>query len=169
MDITMVVLRLVHLFSSVLWVGFTFGMVLFIAPSVEALGAEAQKFMQHFSQRSGVSRWMAISGGLSVLSGAWMYYRLFGPLAPLNTGTGLALTVGSLAGILALLIGSQISRTTKAIGALGASMAASGPPEPEQLAAMGQLQERMARLTSATAILMVVALAGMTLSEYFVL
>lgn len=170
MNVTMVLLRLVHLFSAVLWVGATFSMVLFISPTARAVGPDANKFMQHFSLRSGLQRWLSAAGGLTVLSGAWMYYILFGPLAPLNVGTGLAVTIGAVAGIAALFVGVQVGRTSKQIGELGEQIGAGGgPPTQEQMAQMGQLQERMGTLSATTAILMVVALAGMTLSEYFVL
>jgi hypothetical protein len=44
---------------------------------------------------------------------------------------------------------------------------AGGPPKPEQLAQMAKLQETMATRSAVNAILLTVALAGMTLSEYF--
>lgn len=168
MDLTLMFLRLVHLFGAVIWVGATFSMVLFVSPTARALGAEAQPFMQHLTRRTGFQRWMSAASGLTVLSGLIMYYLLFEPMAPWNVGNGLALNIGALAGLAAMGVGIQVGRTTKRIGALGAEIAAAGgPPKPEQAAEMQGLQERMASLAAATAVLMVVALAGMTLSEYF--
>lgn len=168
MNVTLVILRLVHLFGSVLWVGATFTMALFIAPTAQAVGAEAGKFMTHFTKSSGISKWLASASGLTVLSGAWMYYILFGNgMAPMNVGTGLALNIGVLAGLLAFFMGMRMGRMSREVGELGAAMAAGGPPKPEQVDRMAAMQEKMARHAVLNAILMVVALAGMTLSEYF--
>lgn len=168
MNVTLVILRLVHLFASVLWVGATFTMALFVAPTARAVGAEAGKFMTHFAKNSGMSKWLASAAGLTVLSGAGMYYILFGNgMAPMNVGTGLALNIGVLAGTIAFVLGIIVGRVARQVGELGAAMAAGGPPKSEQMDRMAAMQEKMARLTAMNGILMVIALAGMTLSEYF--
>jgi uncharacterized membrane protein len=164
----MVFLRLIHLFAAVLWVGGTYFMTLFVAPSAAAVGADAQKFMAQFTRRSGLQRWMTSAAILTILSGLLMYGYLYRGLAPLNVGNTLALTVGALAGIAAGGIGGSIGGLTRRIGQLGEEMAkAGGPPKPEQLAQMAKLQETMATRSAVNAILLTVALAGMTLSEYF--
>ncbi len=168
MDITMVLLRLVHIFSAFLWVGTTFSMVLFIGPTAQAVGADAQKFMQYFTQKSGLSSRLTIAAFLTVGSGLWMYLRLFGGLAPLNTGSGLALTVGGIAGIGALSIGTAMGRGINQMRKISEEIAkAGGPPTPEQAAELGKLSEALARRGALNAILMSVALIGMILSEYF--
>lgn len=54
------------------------------------------------------------------------------------------------------------------MGNLSEEMAkAGGPPNPEQLAQMTKLQETMATRSEINAVLITIALAGMTLSEYF--
>lgn len=165
MDWIMVILRIVHIFAAVIWVGTTYSMVLFISPTAKAVGAEAQKFMQHFTQKSGFSRRMATVAGLTVLSGLLLYGKLFHGLAPLNTGMGLALTLGGLLGFVAMAIGIRMGRYTKQMQALGAEMAAG--PKPEQLQQMGQLQAKLGQLGATNAIVMSLSLLGMTLSEYF--
>ena len=169
MDVYMVVLRLIHIPSAVFWVGGILMMVTFISRSAEAVGEDATKFMQHFTLRSGFSQSMAGVGTLAVVSGYLLYYRLFGWLAPLNTGAGLALTIGGASGIIALLIGFLIlARAGSRMRAIADDIARSGgPPKPEQLAEMGILQERLASAGGLTAVFMVIALIGMTLSEYF--
>lgn len=165
MDWIMVILRIVHIFAGVIWVGTTFSIALFISPTAQAVGAEAQKFMQHFTQKSGLARRMSTVAGLTVLSGLLMYGKLFHGLAPLNTGSGLALTLGGLFGLAAMAIGIRMGRSTKQMQALGAEMA--GGPKPEQLEKMGQLQAMLGKLGATNAILMSLSLLGMTLSEYF--
>jgi hypothetical protein len=162
----MVVLRIIHIFSAVIWVGTTYSMVLFIGPTAQAVGADAAKFMQHFTQKSGLTRRMSIVGGLTVLSGLLMYGKLFRGLANLSTGNGLALTFGGFFGILALGVGIRMSKTIDAMRKVGVEMAGK-PPTPEQGARLGQLQATLGKLGALNAGLMSLALLGMTLSEYF--
>ncbi len=167
--ILMVVLRLIHIPAGVFWVGGVLMMVTFISRSAEAVGEDAAKFMQHFTLRSGFQQSMAGAGALAVVSGYTMYYSLFGWLAPLNSGAGLALTVGGFAGLIALLIGVFVmgrgsNRMREIAGEISAN---GGPPKSEQLTEMGALQERLSKAGGITAVLMVISLIGMTLSEYF--
>ncbi len=168
MNWIMVILRLIHLFSAFIWVGTTFSLVLFIGPTAQAVGADAQKFMQHFLMRSGLAPRMATLGGLAVLSGLWMYIYLFHGLAPLNTGMGLALTFGGTFGILALVVGIRMAGLIKRMTVVTGEIAkAGGPPKPEQIAEIGKLQAALGKAGALNAILMSLALIGMTLSEYF--
>jgi uncharacterized membrane protein len=166
MDIVMVVLRLFHLFSSVIWAGFTFAMVLLVAPAFAPLGPEGGKMMLRISGTRNFQIVIPSAAGLSVLSGLLLYYRLFGPMAPLNTGAGLALTVGGAAGVLAFIEGLQINRTQNALRE-ASNVAEKTKPSESQNAEMQKLQQKLGKLTATTAILMVIALTGMTLSEYF--
>ncbi len=167
MNLLMVALRLIHLFSAFIWVGTTFSMVLFIGPTAQAVGADAQKFMQHFLMRSRLTKLVTGAGLLTVISGLLMYGYLFRGLA-LNSGAGLALTVGGLFGIGALSVGLGMGRSINRMRAISAEIAkAGGPPKPEQLAELGKLQEKLTRAGATNTILMSLALIGMTLSEYF--
>ncbi|MDA1330238.1 MAG: hypothetical protein DWG76_06435 [Chloroflexi bacterium] len=167
MNYTMIGLRLFHIFSAVVWVGATFTMVLFISETAAALGADAQKFMQYFTQRSRFQKYMAATSGLTVLSGIWMYYIVIGPVPNFSIGRDLALTVGALAGFAAMYIGIRMAGTVNKMRSVGEAIGKAGKPSQEQLGNMGQLQERLGQFGSLNAVLMVVALAGMTLSEYF--
>ena len=155
MNYMMIILRLVHIFSSVLWVGTTFAMVLFISKTAEAVGKDSAAFMAHFTQKSGLSTWMAAASGLTLLSGLWMYYIVIGPVPDYSIGRDLALTLGSLAGIIAFVMGMRMGGLTRKMKA---------EKDPKMLAA---LSAKMSSMAASGAILMVIALAGMTLSEYF--
>jgi uncharacterized membrane protein len=169
MDVTRIILRLIHIFSGIFWVGGTWMMTTYISGSAKALGDDATKFMQHFTLRSGFQRGMSIAAPLAVLSGAWLYYLIFGDAIVINTGAGLALTVGGAAGLIAFYFGAfvigrgtnQMRDIADAIGKKG------GPPSAGQLKEMNALQEKISGAGATVAILMVIAVAGMTLSEYF--
>ncbi len=170
MNTTMIILRLIHLFSAVIWMGGSFVMVGFVGPAARAVGQDAQKFMQQLTVRSRFSVVMTILAVLTVLSGLSMYWLLFHGIV-VSTGAGLALTVGGGAGIYALGAGyfSQ-GRSIARMKVISMEIAKSGgAPKPEQAAEMQALQEKMRRGGLEMVTAMVVALIGMTLSEYFAL
>lgn len=163
----LIILRIIHIFAGVLWVGASYTMALFVTPTVKALGADGQKFMQTMAETGKMSKRMGMAGGLTLLSGLLLYGLLFHGLAPLNTGTGLALTLGGLFGILAGYMGGRTGGYVKQIQAQAAELASG--PKPEAQARIAALQEQMARNSAIATILMTLSLLGMVLSEYFVI
>lgn len=163
----LVILRIIHIFAGVLWVGASYTMALFVTPTVEALGADGQKFMRTMAEKGKMSKRLGMAGGLTLLSGLLLYGLLFHGVAPLDTGAGLALTLGGIFGILAGYMGGRTGRYVKQIQALAGELAAG--PKPEVQARIATLQEQMARNSAIATILMTLSLLGMVLSEYFVI
>ncbi|MBX3002925.1 MAG: hypothetical protein KF821_08565 [Anaerolineales bacterium] len=163
----LVILRIIHIFAGVLWVGASYTMALFVTPTVHALGADGQTFMQTMAQTGKMSKRLGMAGGLTLLSGLLLYGLLFHGLAPLNTGSGLALTLGGLFGILAGYMGGRSGRYVKQMQAVAAEL--TGGATAELQARMAALQEAMATNGAITTILMTLSLLGMVLSEYFVI
>ncbi len=146
MNVYLLVLRWIHILSGVFWAGSTLVFATYIEPSIRASGPEGGKVMQRLAA-AGYSKAMAIAGGLTVLAGLLLYWTASGHLrlAWITTGQGLALTLGGLSAIVALVIGFSIqSKAVKRMGAIGAAVqAAGGPPSPEQAAEMATLSERL--------------------------
>jgi uncharacterized membrane protein len=169
MDAYMVILRIVHLFSGVFWVGSTFLLVGYIAPTVAAAGDAGRTFMSHFALKTGFSPAMAITGTLTTLSGLLMYWELFGfRTTTFNSGYGLAISIGALAGILALIFGFvfQFNSITKMKAINREVEASGGPPSPDQMAELGRHGERVALGSRIGIILMTIALLGMSTAQY---
>jgi hypothetical protein len=97
-----------------------------------------------------------------------MYVRDFGLTIQLTTGAGLGFTFGGTAGLLALLIGFFVARPAAArVGVLGKQIQASGkPPTPDQLAEIQALQRRLGQGAVWTALLLALALIGMSTARY---
>ncbi|TAK14908.1 MAG: hypothetical protein EPO32_00125 [Anaerolineae bacterium] len=169
MNTLMIGLRLIHIFSAVVWAGGNFTMSTFVGPTAKAVGPDAAKFMQRFVLHSRFSNYIGIAAILTALSGLAMYGYLFKGIAPLDTGVGLSLTIGGIFGLSALGMGfaTQKRSSDRIAAILNAAMAASAPPNPEQMQEMAALQEKMARSGATLNILLGLALIGMTLSEYF--
>ena len=166
MDVLMALLRLIHVFAGVLWVGTAFFFVLFLEPTIEAAGAEGGKFMQRLTQtRLAVT--LSLASALVVVSGLVMYWLDSGGLqaAWIGSGAGIALTVGGVAGILAFVVGLLVQAPASTrIAALQKEMQASGgPPTTAQMADIAAQQKRISDGSRWGAALMVIALIGMAI------
>ena len=166
MDLTMVILRLIHIFSAVVWAGYAFATQLFIGPALQPMGPEGGKIMGMITGSKNFKRIIPSVAGLTVLSGLILYYRLFGARPNMSSAPVLALSIGGLAGILAMVDGIRLGRKQQALEALTSEIG-NGQPSSEQAVMLDATRESIARSGALTAVLMVIALAGMTLSEYF--
>ena len=168
MNILLIMLRIIHIFAGIIWASGSVMMSFFVGPTAKEIGAEARPFMQHLTLRSRFAPAMSVSAVLTVISGIWLYFILFKGIN-ISTGASLALTLGGLFGIIALLIGFFTQkRSTDRLKAIGAEIAAAGgPPQPEQLAEIQSLNEKMAKSGAALTLAIGLSILGMALSEYF--
>ena len=164
-------MRFVHIFAGVLWVGAAFLFLFFISPSVKATVPSSQNFMQYFIVRKKYPKFMATVAILTVLSGGILYWRdAVGDLAGwLQSGPGLGFTIGSIAALAVIPLGIFfLSPLTERIGELGAQgAAAGGPPDPDQAAELQQLDKKLHTLEWVDFILLAVSLATMATARYW--
>ncbi|MDR7418955.1 MAG: hypothetical protein QN178_08585 [Armatimonadota bacterium] len=169
MDLYVIVLRLLHVFLGVFWVGTIFFYALFLFPRVKRAGPLGAQFMQRLSQPP-LTDTLSLAAGLVVLSGILLYWRDSRGLqaAWMATGPGMALTIGGIAGIGAASIGIFVSRPmVNRMGALGREIvAAGGQPTPAQLSEMQALSVRLERALYRTAYLLVPSLIAMAVARY---
>ncbi|MCO5182900.1 MAG: hypothetical protein M9928_02045 [Anaerolineae bacterium] len=158
------VLRFIHIFGAIYWVGTTLFMVMFLEPTVRALGPDGGKFMQRLTGNTRFSLSMTIAGLLTIIAGLGLFGPVTGWTMDIMLGARLPLTLGAIAGIASALVGFLVNgRASGKMQALGKEMAAQGvPPKPEQLAQMQQLQATLRNGSRITAVLMVLAVIGMT-------
>jgi uncharacterized membrane protein len=169
MDAYMTVLRIIHIFAGVFWVGSTFMLAGYVVPAVEAAGDAGRAFMTQFSLKTGFSPAMGAAGILSMLSGMLMYERIFGfRTEAFSSGYGIGITIGAVAGILALIFGFVFQfYSIRKMKAINQEVEASGgPPSPEQLGELGHHAERVALGGRIGIILMTIALLGMSTAQY---
>ena len=164
MDLT-TILRFIHIFSAIFWVGTTLFMLFFLEPVIQRAGQAGGQVMQMLASGTRFPQVIALSGLVTVLAGLALYGLKHGFEPATMFGPKLPLILGALAGILAFFTGSYFQgRTVKQLVALGAEIAAqNGPPTPEQMAQMQAHQERIALGTRITAVLMTLAIIGMVI------
>ena len=162
MDFT-TLLRFIHIFSAIFWVGTTLFMLFFMEPVIQRAGQAGGRVMQILASETRFPQVIALSGLITVLAGLGLYGMTHGLDPAILFGPKLPLALGALAGILAFFTGSYFQgRSVKQLVALGETMASqNGPPTPEQMAQMQAHQARIAQGTRLTAVLMILAVIGM--------
>ena len=165
---SMVLLRIVHIVTGVIWVGSLFVVVVFVQPSVATLGPAGAPFMSELRRRRFVDI-VFIDAVFTVVAGSFLYwhdwhtYPSFGNWIASNFGT--ALTVGALLAISGLAVAASVTRPTIVrLVSLGTQVAGSGKtPSPELAAQIGALQRRLVvaeRVSFSLVLLAVVAMAS---------
>ncbi len=170
MDIVILVLRLLHIFGGIFWVGASLMLVGFLTPAVQASGQAGGQVMQRLMTRSRFNSIFGLAGLVTVLAGVLLYLRASGglQLAWITSAPGLALTIGGLAGIAAAGIGGGVAgRTAQKIGQLNAQLGRNqGAPSEAQLSELRRLQQKMQWAQRLSVGLMVIAVAGMAIARY---
>jgi uncharacterized membrane protein len=170
MDIALVLARVVHVVGGVFWAGAVLFVVHFLEPAVREAGPDGAKVMQALRRRRYLEV-VPVTAILTLVSGYWLYWRLFGRLLPGPGASGpeVALGVGGLASLVAFVIGITLLRPSALrIGALGAELAQTTDPDRK-----GSLSEevewlrlRMRRSGRWVAALLGVAILGMAIGRY---
>ena len=170
MDIVVLILRLLHIFGGIFWVGASFMLVGFLSPVLQASGQAGGQVMQRLMNGSRFGSIYGMAGIVTILAGVWLYWRSSGglQLAWITTAPGLALTISGLAGIAAGVIGGGIAgRTAREIGQLNAQLSRSqGAPSEAQSSELRGLQQKMRRAQLLSVGLMIIAVAGMAVARY---
>src|SRR4030067_283354 len=160
-NLYLILLRLIHIFSGVFWAGTTFFMVSTLIPSVKEAGPDAGRFVGRMAGSNRMLCFVGMSNTLTFLSGILMYAYLTNGfhLDWLSSGRGLILTIGAVAGLVAWLVGSLAMAPTgrRIAGMIESMQAAGGPPSPEQMATMQALREKQAQYGTWLAILLAIA------------
>lgn len=157
-----VTLNLIHVASAFIWAGGALFIALFVSRAAQAAGPAAGPFMGALLTRTQLADVMMWTGIFTVGSGAWLWWLDFGSAMP--TGwKGVALSIGALAGISALVFGLARQRPTiMAMRQVVLDMGGN-PPSEEQAARMGALRAKMTGYGNALAVLVAVAITGMAL------
>ena len=167
MDWLTILLRIIHIFSGVFWAGTTFFFVAFLSPSVNATAPEGSKVMGYLIQRTRYVNVITLAAVLNPISGLWMYWNEF-HFNAFTSSYGWGLSLGGLAGLIAAGVGLLVTRPAAVkMGELGKKIqAAGGPPTPDQMKQLQLLGGKLASGARLTAILLTLALLGMSTARY---
>ena len=171
MVVYLLVLRFVHIVSSLCWAGGGFIFFLFVEPTSKALAPAGMQFVQYMVTKRRFSIFMVVSSTLTVLSGALLLWLRAGGdwRSYLQTGPGLGFTLGSIAGVIVYFVGMLgVNPRAVRLAKLGNEIQASGgPPTPVQGAELHKLDREMSVLSLADFLLVALSLALMASARYW--
>lgn len=169
MVILMIILRIIHIFSGVFWVGVSFFNVGFLQPTIQATAPEGQKVMQHLTQQTRFTMVVYTAATLNMLSGLIMYGIVSGGynLSWMTSGYGLRLTIGGISGVIAWIFAIiVIRRILGQMQAIGRAIQAQGsPPTPEQGSTLQALSAQLVKMGQWGVVFMIIALLGMSVGR----
>ena len=164
-----VILRLLHIGFGLFWAGSALFFALFLMPSLKASGPDGVKFMQALG-RSGYPIAAMVSAIITIVSGFLLIWKLSAGFNPVwfQSWYARVLTTGATMALIAFIIGFTINRPSAAkMNRISMSIAEQGtPPTPEQLNEMMALRKKIFVATNYIAILLVIAVAGMSVFRY---
>lgn len=170
MHLGLVLLRIVHILLGVFWAGTMFFFVLWLEPSVRAIGPAGGQVIAQLKER-GYLTWMPVIAGFTVLSGLVLFWLDFGRVDPSQMSSPFAMTLGTGAvfAIVALVLGVAVMRPTalRLLALGGAAMQQSDPAERERLLGqMNPLRDRLRSIGRWIALLLAGAVLTMAIARY---
>jgi hypothetical protein len=161
------VLRIIHIFAAVTWVGGGIFLMSVITPTVQLAGPDGGRFMLQLAKYGRLTRVLTIAGVTTVAAGLLLYWPTSGGLNPawLQSPNGITLTIGSIVGILTLGHGAFVSAPVgKQMGEVATQiLSRQGPPPPElmqQAQALGAKLGRNAMISTAMGALALLFMAA---------
>ena len=166
MNYLVIILRLLHIISGVLWVGAGLIMFFFIGPTLGATAEAGQKFAQHLMTQTRFTAVVTVSAILTVLAGASMYWIDSGGLTSdwMHSGAGLGFGIGAFFGLIGFVFGMIVGNTNGALAKVGAQI--QGKPTPEQMAQIGALRKRLSVVSPINAYSLIIATLLMAIARY---
>jgi hypothetical protein len=164
-----IILRILHIGFGIFWAGSAIFFALFIMPALKVTGPDGMKFMQALG-RSGYPIAAMISALITIVAGFLLIWKLSGGFQPewFHSWYARTLTIGATRALIAFIIGFTINRPAAArINKISAAIGAQGgAPTPEQVSELMALRKRIFTATNYIAILLAVAVIGMSIFRY---
>jgi hypothetical protein len=163
-------MRVLHVVLAGAWFGAAAFLTLYLIPSVQQLGTGGVPVMAALVRR-GFVKYMASIGGLTIVTGLYLFYRFTGGFDPVISASraGMAFSIGALTGLIALILGGSVmGASAKKLAALAAK-AAGVPDGAERAALMNTMTGLLARMETFGRIvvaLLLVSMAAMALGHY---
>ncbi len=166
----MIVLRLFHIFSGVLWVGGVAMTAWFLVPSMQGSGPAGGGVMKFMLVNTKFGPYFPSLAGLTVLSGLIMYGRDASGSngAFYSSHMGIALGIGGLAGIVAMVYGGGVvGRSAAGMAKVFRTIDAQGsPPSPEQTAQLMALRDKVISGSKVVLPMLLAAVIAMAVARY---
>lgn len=162
-------LRATHVLLAAIWLGSGVFTTFYLMPALAESGPAAGPLMGALARRK-IHVFMASIGGVTVLTGFYLYYRFTGGFDPALSGSrgAMAFGFGGICGLVALIIGGAVvSRNVKKMEQLGARLATAPDAQRAALAAeMTGARQRIETFSRIVIALQVIAVVLMAIGHY---
>ena len=163
-------MRVLHVVLAAAWFGAALFTTLYLGPAAAQAGPAGVQVMTALVRR-GLVKYMASIGGLTVVSGLYLFWHFTAGFDPAISASraGMAFSIGALTGVIALgLGGSMIGASAKKLVALGeqAAKLPEGAERAALMSAMSGLRDRMATFGRIVSALLFISMATMALGHY---
>lgn len=167
MNTLMIVLRLIHIFGGMFWMGSTLLMVLFILPSVNATTEAGQKFLGHFLTRTHYGRILGLSAILTMVAGGSLYWIDSAGFDSnwTRSGPGWGFGIGGSLGIIGFVYGNRFGNNIMTLGRTAAQIEVQ--PTAEQKAILEAAQKPLRALGTISTVALILALICMATARYW--
>ena len=170
MDTLMIILRLVHIFAGIFWVGAGLFLLIILMPVMEAMGEEGNRFRMGFVSKSRFNAAMPIASLLTTAAGVWLFVKVSDQFNSdwMSSDGGIVMSIGALAGVLAFGHGAAVTGPTfsKMAEKIKAIEAQGGPPGDAQIAELQELGHKSHIHGRISILLMVISVIGMAAARY---
>jgi len=114
MEVYIIVLRILHIFAGIFWVGAALLTTFALIPMVKSVGGEGHKAMHLFLSKSRFPFFMPVTALVTTVAGLLLYERSSGGFDAdwMRSANGIVLSIGVVAGILAFGHGIGLGRTS---------------------------------------------------------
>jgi len=167
----LLLIRLIHIVVGVFWVGAVVFIAFFLVPSLRGAGPAGGAIMQQLTQQRRMHVWLTASGGITILAGLLLYWHDSGGFSSvqwMRSGSGITFGLGAVLAIAGTGVGTAVN--APAARELGVIMArgqvAGAPLIAADLATAQRLQARLAIGAQASAVLLLLAAAAMSVARY---
>jgi uncharacterized membrane protein len=167
MNTLMIVLRLIHIFGGMFWMGSTLLMVLFILPSVNATMEAGQKFLGHFLTKTHYGRILGLSAILTMVAGGSLYWIDSAGFDSnwTRSGPGWGFGIGGILGIIGFVYGNRFGNNIMTPGRTATQI--QGQSTAEQKEVLEAARKPLRTQGSISIVALILALICMATARYW--
>ena len=170
MDVYIILLRIIHIGSAILWFGGAVFYSAFVGPAVGRMGPQGSRFFGLLVRQGKAVVFFVVVSTTTVIAGGFLYWRDSGGFDPdwMRSDFGTGLTVGAVAGLISwLLVLLVLAPTSYKLTSLGERVTASGgSPSGEEIGALETLRARLNRFALVNIASLTIATVAMASARY---
>jgi uncharacterized membrane protein len=167
MNSYLLVLRLIHIITGIIWGGGALIMEFFISRSIAATGESGKEVAQYLMTRLRMHRFMTAMAVSTILAGTLLYWHDSDGFtsAWMTSGAGIGFGIGAVFGLIAFVSGATFGGNNAKLAQIGAQI--QGKPTDEQLAQIQAIQKRIKTVSPIHIYSMILAMLFMATARYF--